>query len=63
MLSSSYNHNTLTTLRTSVKEPLQMHYKATVRNFHALNSVYTEFHFLQVLPRLLISRISISAVS
>ena len=33
--SSSYNHNTLITLRTSVKESLQMHFKVAVRNFHA----------------------------
>ena len=31
---SSYNHNTLTTLRTSVKGSLQMHFKAAVRRFH-----------------------------
>jgi len=30
--SSSYNHNTLTTLRTSVKESLQMHFIVAVRN-------------------------------
>ena len=30
---SSYNHNTLTTLRSSVTEPLQMHFKVAVRNF------------------------------
>ena len=35
--SSSYNHNTLTTFRTSVKESLQMHFKVVVRTFHALN--------------------------
>ena len=29
---SSYNHNTLTTPRTSVKESLQMHFKVAVRN-------------------------------
>ena len=29
--SSSYNHNTLTTLRTSMKESLQMHFKVAVR--------------------------------
>ena len=29
--SSSYNHNTLTTLRTSMKESLQMHFKFAVR--------------------------------
>ena len=29
--SSSYNHNTLTTLRTSIKESLQMHFKVAVR--------------------------------
>ena len=32
--SSPYNHNTLTTLRTSMKESLQMHLKIAVRNFH-----------------------------
>ena len=31
LLSSSYNHNTLTTLRTSVNESLQMHFKVAVR--------------------------------
>ena len=36
--SSSCNHNTLTTLRTSVNESLQMHFKVTVRNFHVLNA-------------------------
>ena len=35
--SSLYNHNTLTTLRTSVKESLQMHFNVAVRNFHAFN--------------------------
>jgi len=30
--SSSYSHNTLTTLRTSVKESLQMHFKVAARN-------------------------------
>jgi len=29
--SLSYNHNTLTTLRTSMKELLQMHFKVAVR--------------------------------
>ena len=33
-----YNHNTLTTLRTSVKESLQMHFKVAVRDFHALDA-------------------------
>ena len=33
--SSSYNHNTLTTLRTAVKELLQMHFTVAVRSFHA----------------------------
>ena len=33
---SSYNHNTLTAIRTPVKESLQMHFKVAVRNFHAL---------------------------
>ena len=28
--SSSYNHNTMTNLRTSVKESLQMHFKVAV---------------------------------
>ena len=36
--SSSYNHNMLMTLRTSVKESLQMHFKIAVRNLHALNA-------------------------
>ena len=35
--SSTYNHNTLTNLRTSVKESLQMHFIVAVKNFHALN--------------------------
>ena len=35
--SSSYNHNTLTTLRTSFCE-LQMHLKVIVRTFHAPNA-------------------------
>ena len=35
LLSSSYNHNTVTTLRTSVNESLQMHFKVAVRTFHA----------------------------
>ena len=33
LFSSSYNHNTLTTLRTSVNESLQMHFKVAVRPF------------------------------
>ena len=36
--SSSYNHNALTTCRTSVKESLQMHFKVAVKNFHALDA-------------------------
>ena len=36
--SSSYNHNTLTTLRTPVKESLQIHFKVAVRNFHGPNA-------------------------
>ena len=35
---SSYNHNTLTTLRTSMKESLQVYIKVSVRNFPALNA-------------------------
>ena len=35
---STYNHNTLTTLRTPVKESLQMHFKVAIRSFHALNA-------------------------
>ena len=36
--SLSCNHNYApTTLRTSVKESLQVHFIVTVRNFHALN--------------------------
>ena len=31
-LMHKYNHNTLTTLRTSVRESLQMHFKVTIRN-------------------------------
>ena len=31
--SSSYNHNTLTSLRTSVKESLQMHFRVVVSGF------------------------------
>ena len=34
-LMHKYNHNTLTTLRTSVRESLQMHFKVAGRNFHA----------------------------
>ena len=34
--SSSYNHNTLTTLKTSVKESLQMHFKVAVRSLMLL---------------------------
>ena len=30
--SSSHNHNSLTTIRTSVKEPLQVHFKVAVKN-------------------------------
>ena len=33
---SSYNHNTMTTLKTSVNHSLQMHFKFAVRSFHAL---------------------------
>ena len=37
--SSSYNHNTLITLRTSVTgESLQMYFKFAVRNFHTLQA-------------------------
>ena len=37
--SSSYNHNTMTTLITSVKEWSQMmHFKIAVRNFHAADA-------------------------
>ena len=32
------DHNRLTTIRTSVKESIQMHFKVVVRNFHALNA-------------------------
>ena len=39
LASSSYNHNTLTTLRISVKESLQLHFKVAVRNFHALSAI------------------------
>ena len=35
---SSYNRNTLTTLKTSVNESLQMHFKVAVKTFHALNA-------------------------
>ena len=38
LLSSSYIHNTLTTLRTYVNESLQMHFKVAVRTFHAPNA-------------------------
>ena len=35
----SYNQNTLTTLRTSVNESLQMHFKVSAeRSFHVLNA-------------------------
>ena len=34
--SSSYNHNTPTALKTSVKESLQMHFKVAVGNFHVI---------------------------
>ena len=34
MSSSPYNHNTLATLRTSMKESLQMHFNIAVRNFY-----------------------------
>ena len=33
----SYNHNTLITLRISVNELLQMHFKVVVRTFHVPN--------------------------
>ena len=36
--SSSYNHNTLTTFRTSVNESQQMHFKVVATTFHALNA-------------------------
>ena len=41
--SSSYNHNTLTTLRTSVKESLQMHFKVAVRNLDESTDVMRVF--------------------
>ena len=36
--SSSYNHNTLTSLITSVNESLQMYFKVAVRTLHARNA-------------------------
>ena len=35
--SSSYNHSTLTTLTTSVKESLQMHFQVAVKNYIVLS--------------------------